>query len=157
MSKFIVSARSASDWTFIELAAFNITVQNVPFKEFFGNHLDVDPYSSISPVILNNIEAPNGNHPKSIRLFFQYLQDAMRPVLPEYSFTSGFAAFLLSMLDLDEPDRVVHRRQTLTYVMCEANVQAQTDVCIKNLRDGYILLLQEDKVSSFPHLHLPSY
>lgn len=52
------------------------------------------------------------------------------------------AAPFQSILHRDKPDCVIHQCRTLGFVTCGSNVQAQTDVCLK---DDYLLLVQEDK------------
>ncbi|KAJ7851442.1 hypothetical protein B0H14DRAFT_3661335 [Mycena olivaceomarginata] len=47
--------------------------------------------------------------------------------------------------DYDEPERVVHQRLEIGFMMCGQKVDAKPDVVIMD-GDDYILLVQEDKV-----------
>jgi hypothetical protein len=130
MSKIILSAKSGSDWTDNELTAFNIQVDTVDSATFF-NTVQL-PAPNVSPVILTNEARPQGILPKGDRLFFHYMRDAAKG---EESSVDDFAAFILGMFNYDEPDRVIHNRMELSFVMCGAVVDAE-----------YLLLVQEDKV-----------
>ncbi|KIJ31389.1 hypothetical protein M422DRAFT_185989 [Sphaerobolus stellatus SS14] len=144
MANLIRSAKSGSDWTKNELFAFNIAVVNQDVATFFGDpNL---PASTIDPIILNNLDPPPGPVAKSTRLFFRYLKDAMER-FPQGALTESavdsFAAYLLGLLDYDEPDRVVHQRLEIGFVMCGSRVDAKPDVCVMD--ENYLLLVQEDK------------
>jgi hypothetical protein len=140
MSKIILSAKSGSDWTDNELTAFNIQVDTVDSATFF-NTVRL-PAPNVSPVILTNEARPHGILPKGDRLFFHYMRDAVKG---EESSVDDFAAFILGMFNYDEPDRVIHNRMELSFVMCGAVVDAKPDVCIMS-ESEYLLLVQEDKV-----------
>jgi hypothetical protein len=113
MSKIILSAKSGSDWTDNELTAFNIQVDTVDSATFF-NTVRL-PAPNVSPVILTNEARPQGILPKGDRLFFHYMRDAAKG---EESSVDDFAAFILGMFNYDEPDRVIHNRKELSFVMC---------------------------------------
>ena len=127
-----------------ELVGFNIEVQDVDTLTFFDT--PELPPSRVSPVILNNVETPQGPLAKTDRLFFHYLRDAIRPKGEEPT-VGDFAAFILAMFDYDEPDRIIHQRKELSFVMCGERVVAKPDVCVMTFTD-FLLLVQEDKVSS---------
>ncbi|KAJ7934566.1 hypothetical protein B0H13DRAFT_1543786, partial [Mycena leptocephala] len=57
------------------------------------------------------------------------------------SAADDFTAFLLRMLDYDEPRGLVHQRKELDLIMCGRQVTAKPDVVIMNDQD-YILLVQ---------------
>ncbi|KAL0955382.1 hypothetical protein HGRIS_001630 [Hohenbuehelia grisea] len=139
MANILTSAKSGSDWTANELLAFNISLVSVPPEEFFETASLPDP--RVSSSILNNAFLPDGPTTKSDRLFFKYLKDAMRG---EESCVDDFAHFLLSMFDYDEPDRVIHQRKELSFIMHGSVVYAKPDVCVMDDTD-FLLLVQEDK------------
>ena len=142
MANIVRSAKSGSDWTENELVAFNIRIDNFDAATFFDN-ANV-PLPSVSPVILNNLEMPAGPLGKSDRQFFHYLRDAMRAT-GGGACIGDFAAFILRLLDYDAPDRVIHQRKEISFVMAGQRVNAKPDVCVTTDSD-YVLLVQEDKV-----------
>ncbi|RDB25626.1 hypothetical protein Hypma_006166 [Hypsizygus marmoreus] len=150
MANFRRSGKSGNDWTETDLKAFNIAVVNEDVATFFGNP-DLPPVSTtVDPTILNNSDLPPGTTTKSTRLFFQYLEDAR---VGSYvgaqreSAIIDFAAFLLGLLDYDEPDRIIHERMEIVFEMCGTFVDAQPGVCIWNHSRlwEYHLLLQQGK------------
>jgi len=140
MSKIVLSAKSGSDWTDNELTAFNIQVDTAESATFF-NTVQL-PAPNVSPVILTNEARPQGILAKGDRLFFHYMRDAAKG---EESSVDDFAAFILGMFNYDEPDRVIHNRKELSFIMCGAVVDAKPDVCVMS-ESEYLLLVQEDKV-----------
>jgi hypothetical protein len=59
------------------------------------------------------------------------------------------------MLGYDEPERVIHQRKELSFIMCGMEVDAKPDVCVMS-ESEYLLLVQEDKVRrSFSLVFLP--
>ncbi|KAJ7790611.1 hypothetical protein B0H14DRAFT_2939062 [Mycena olivaceomarginata] len=144
MSQIILSAKSGSDWTDNELHALNITISALDPTSFFGAPL---PAPTVDPILLNNLKRPSAQISKENRLFFRYLEDATSRFPsgpPAESAVDDFAAFLLRMLDYDEPERVVHQRLEIGFMMCGQKVDAKPDVVIMD-GDDYILLVQEDK------------
>jgi hypothetical protein len=132
-----------------ELFAYNISVVDEDVATFFGS-TDL-PQSTLDPIILNNIDAPPGLSSKSTRLFFRYLTATMTrfpPGAATESAVNDFAAFLLSLLDSDEPDRVVHHRLEIGFIMCGTRVNSKPDICVMDEQD-FLLLVQVDKVSSY--------
>ncbi|KAJ7082378.1 hypothetical protein B0H15DRAFT_852732 [Mycena belliarum] len=144
MSQIILSAKSGSDWTENELAALKITISALEPADFFGGPL---PLPGVDPILLDNLERPAAQISKDNRLFFRYLEDASSRFPsgpPAESAVDDFAAFLLGMLDYDEPERVVHQRLEIGFVMCGQKVGANPDIVIMDAED-YILLVQQDK------------
>jgi len=139
MSKIILSAKSGGDWTDNELTAFNIQVDTVNSATFF-NTVQL-PAPNVSPVILTNEARPQGILPKGDRLYIHYLRDGGKG---EEASVDDFAAFILGMFNYDEPDRIIHNRKELSFVMCGAVVDARPDVCVMS-ESEYLLLVQEDK------------
>jgi len=139
MVNILLSAKSGSDWTGNELTAFNIQVETVDAATFFNTNQLPNPI--VSPVILTNESRPQGQLTRSDRLFFRYLKDAIKG---EESLVDDFAHFLLSMFEYDEPERVIHQRKEVAFVMCGMTVAAKPDICVMSESD-YLLLVQEDK------------
>jgi hypothetical protein len=140
MANIIHSAKSACDWTRNELLAYNIRVVNEDFNMFFS-YPNMPP-STMHPDILNNVTVPP-NPSKSTRLFFRYMNDAM--VRSESAF-DDFSAYLLTLIDFDKLNRVIHHTSEIGFVMCRLNVSAKLDISIED--EDYLLFVQEDKVSS---------
>ncbi|KAJ7481062.1 hypothetical protein B0H11DRAFT_1807928 [Mycena galericulata] len=138
---------SSPSRTFNELTALNITIQALDPASFFGFDLpdpQTDPAVLAHPVLVNNLKRPAGAISKEDRLFFRYLEHAIRgfPTGPATeSDVDDFAAFLLQMLDYDEPEGVVHQRWEIGFIMCGQRVSAKLDMVIMNDED-YILLVQ---------------
>jgi len=128
MANVILCAKSGSDWTDNELTAFNIQVNTIDAATFFNT--GQLPAPLVPPVILTNERRPQGLITKPARLFFQYMKDA---VTGEESLVDDFAAFLLGMFEYDEPDRVIHQRKEVSFVMCGTVVAAKPDVCVDGL------------------------
>ena len=140
MANVILSAKSGSDWTDNELTAFNIQVNTVDAATFFNTAQLPAPL--VPPMILTNEKRPEGFITKPTRLFFQYMKDA---VTGEESLVDDFATFLLGMFEYDEPDRVIHQRKEVSFVMYGTVVTAKPDVCVM-MESQYLLLVQEGKV-----------
>jgi hypothetical protein len=113
MANILLSAKSGSDWSDNELTTFNIQVDSVDSATFFNMGQLPDPL--VSPVILTNESRPRGPLAKRDRLFFQYMKDAVKG---EKSLVDDFAAFILGMFEYDEPERVIHQRKEVSFVMC---------------------------------------
>lgn len=141
MSHINRSAKSGSKWTVNELAAFNIDVVAQDVPTFFGD--PALPESTVDPLILNHIDMPPGLASKSTRLFFRYLRDSTRS--PYGAAGEDFTSNILSLLDFDEPNRVIHRRMELSFLMCGERVDAKPDICVLD-DDSHVLLVQEYKV-----------
>lgn len=108
MAVIVRSAKPDIDWTVNGLFAYNIRVVNEDVATFFGSP-DL-PQFALDPIILDNTDTPPGPSSKSTLLFFRYLTDAVTRFPPgAATAVNDFAAFLLSLLSYDEPDRVVHR------------------------------------------------
>ncbi len=151
MANLIRSAKSGSDWTRIDLLAYNIRISTVDTEEFFGvPHL---PATMVDPIILNHVNAPVGLHlPRDVRLFFHHLHDVItRDTTVHEAFVIDFSLHLLgNLLYFDEPDRVMHQQVDLPFIMSGQQVYARPDIALRDSKN-HILLVQEDKVS-FPLL-----
>ncbi|KAK0221372.1 hypothetical protein IW262DRAFT_1373266 [Armillaria fumosa] len=144
MANIVRSAKSGSDWTVNELLAYNINVVDEDVATFFG--LPNLPAPTVDPIILNNPDKPPGPITRSTRLFFRYLKDTTErfpPGAATKSAVDDFASYLLGMLGYDEPDRVIHQRMEIGFIMCGMRVDAKPGICVLD-DDGYLLLVQED-------------
>jgi len=150
MANLIRTAKSSSDWTFYELLAFNIRVVAVDATVFF-NTPELPP-STASATILNNEEMPGGPLEKDDRQFFQYMK-RVDELGCSGSYVDDFAAFLLHLLNFDDPDRVICQRTEIPFPMAGKYVDAKVEVSLMNELDQELLLvIQEEKVSSFQHM-----
>ncbi|KAJ6609533.1 hypothetical protein B0H10DRAFT_2193828 [Mycena sp. CBHHK59/15] len=147
MANIVLSAKSSNQWTFNELAGLNIRIENVDAPSFLGSALP-DPRTDSTllahPVLIGNLTHPSGVISKDNSLFFRYLQHATRRFAlgpATNSAVDDFTAFLLRMLDYDEPKHLVHQRMELDLIMCGQQVTAKPDVVVMNDQD-YILLVQ---------------
>ncbi|KAJ7184308.1 hypothetical protein C8R46DRAFT_1208522 [Mycena filopes] len=142
MAHTVLSAKSGNDWTRIEVNALNIVVQELDAPAFFGD--EVLPEPTVDAILLDNLACPDGPMSKEHRLFFRYLEDASHFL---ESSTIDFTAFLLGILDFDEPGRVIHQRLEIGFFMCGQVANAKPDAVIIDEKEDYILLVQEDKMS----------
>ncbi|KAK6977775.1 hypothetical protein R3P38DRAFT_513570 [Favolaschia claudopus] len=150
MSRIILSAKSGSDWTDNELHALNITVETLNTDSFFGS--SSLPTSTVDPVLLANVKRPSGPLSKSSRLFFRYLEDAAGAFplgTPAESAVDDFAAFLLSMMDYDEPERIVHQRLEIGFLMCGQSVCAKPVIVVMDAADEAEPQLIAEAVAAF--------
>jgi hypothetical protein len=107
MSEIILSDESGIDWTENELHALNITIDTLDSTSFSGAALS----AAVAPILLDNRTCPSGQRSKENQLFFRCLEDDTSGFLSgpytESAAITDFAAFLLQMLDYDEPDGIV--------------------------------------------------
>ncbi|KAJ7306836.1 hypothetical protein DFH08DRAFT_793238 [Mycena albidolilacea] len=147
MANIVLSAKPSNQWTFNELAGLNISIEAVAAPSFFGSalpDLQTDPTLLAHPVLIENLTHPSDAISKDNSLFFRYLRHATRRFTlgpATDSAVNDFTAFLLRMLDYDEPKGLVHQRMELDLMMCGQWVTAKPDVVIMNDQD-YILLVQ---------------
>ncbi|KAF8908177.1 hypothetical protein CPB84DRAFT_1725221 [Gymnopilus junonius] len=148
MANLIRSAKSGSDWTINELLAFNIQVVPANTTVFFRN--PELPQLSISPMILDNLQMPDGDILDDERDFFLHLSSV------ENGFEESavdFAALLLRLLKYNSGrQRMIRSRKEISFIMAGQRVDAKTDICI--IEDGlFILLVQEDRHQGQAYLH----
>ncbi|KAI9228247.1 MAG: hypothetical protein DHS80DRAFT_23490 [Piptocephalis tieghemiana] len=141
MSKLTRSAKSGSEWTSNDLAAFNIHVETESDEQFFGCTLEDVDISDYPAGILAS--EPDRRHPEIYRLL-KYLDLAMTIRESEESAVDDFAAHLFEALGYVDLERFVCTRKDIRLFMCGQNVYAKTDVCIMT-ENEILLLLQEDK------------
>jgi hypothetical protein len=140
MATISLSANYSHQWTRDDLLAYNIRIMDKDFNTFFS-YPNMPP-STVHPDILNNVTVPP-NPSKSTRLFFRYMKDAM---IQSESAVNDFGAYLLTLLGYDEPDRVVHKRLEIGFIMSGIQVFAQPAICVEGDK---LLLVQEIKVSPY--------
>jgi len=143
MAKLLRTAKSGSDWTANELAAYNITVVPQNKEEFFGTIDFPDPaVPSLAGFMAT--EARRDAADQKTRQLLHFLDLAMDPKIGHEAAVDNFAAELLRGLGYDIPNKIVFIRHAIPFLICGENSLAQTDVCIMD-DDEILLLLQEDK------------
>ena len=146
-------AKPPDEWITYDLDVFNIQVISEDAQTFFGvPESDLPTPQTISPVILNNLTVPttpNDTLSKTERLFFAYLEDAMRFYAEEESQVKDFVVFLLGLLDYDVGPYILHTRKDLLFYTCREYAAAKADVVLTERRGALFhhrLLVNEDKV-----------
>ena len=139
MTGIPLSAKFGNEWTANELTAFNIRIETIDAATFFNTAQLPNP--PVAPAVLTNESQPQGLLAKQDRLFFQYMKDAVHG---EEAFVNDFAAFILGMLEYDQPGCVIHQQKKLFFDMCDMTVDTEPNVCV--MSHGYLLLVQEAKV-----------
>jgi hypothetical protein len=142
MANLLRTAKSASNWSEMDLHAYNITIVPQNKAQFFGTN-DL-PYPT-EPSMLNFMtnESQETATDKKTKQLLQYLYMAIYPRAGEEAAVENFAAELLRALEYDDSDRIVFIRHGMPFVICMETLVAQTDVCVMD--DEILLLLQEDK------------
>ncbi|KAF9448588.1 hypothetical protein P691DRAFT_35701 [Macrolepiota fuliginosa MF-IS2] len=139
MAQLIRRAKSGSDWTATELAAYHITVVYQDFATFFGTpNL---PRPAINPNVLTTLDHNSAPDDDTYRLL-RNLGLAMAPVTAEESAVDDFAVVLLRALGYEPRGKTLRTRKNLPFVICGENRRAQTDVCLIDEQE-IVLLIQE--------------
>ncbi|KAF8240065.1 hypothetical protein L208DRAFT_1352965 [Tricholoma matsutake] len=143
MANLIRSAKSGSDWTESELAAYHITIVPQNKQEFFG--LDDLP-APASPSLAGFMTIEDREHAmdRETRKLLHYLDLALDPKVGQEAAVDNFAAKLLEKLGYDDGDRIIFIRRALPFLICGVSSFAQTDVCVMDDNE-VLLLVQEDK------------
>jgi len=143
MANLIRSAKSGSDWTESELAAYHITIVPQNKQEFFG--LDDLP-APATPSLAGFMTTEDRDHATDMetRKLLHYLDLALDPKVGQEAAVDNFAAKLLEKLGYDDGDRIIFIRRALPFVICGVSSFAQTDVCVMDDNE-VLLLVQEDK------------
>ncbi|KAI9461140.1 hypothetical protein HD554DRAFT_2028417 [Boletus coccyginus] len=143
MAQLLRTAKSSSDWTANELAAYNITIVPLDKEEFFGT---IDFPAELSPAGFMTVETRQDAVDKNTRQLLHYLDLAIDPKIGQEAAVRNFAAELLVLrgLDYDDENRIVFIRQANPFLVCGGSSVAQTDVCTMDDNE-ILLLLQEDK------------
>ncbi|KAH9979646.1 hypothetical protein BJV74DRAFT_888074 [Russula compacta] len=143
MAKLLRTAKSGSEWTANELAAYNITVVPQNKDEFFET-IDFPVPDEPSLAGFMAAETRLDTEDKKTRQLLYYLDLAMGPKIGQEAAVGNFAAELLRGLDYDGANRIAFIRHAIPFLICGGNSLAQTDVCIFDDNE-ILLLLQEDK------------
>lgn len=148
------SAKCAANWTDTELFGFNIRVVDVNAATFFESDSPELPPSTVSEVILNNVQKPEGPLTKDERQFFQYI-DIVHPIpfRPGWSHVADFSAFITRMLNYDDEDCLIVQRKAVAFPMIWKVVYDRLDVCLMNVQTRKLLLhIHANKVRYFDFL-----
>jgi hypothetical protein len=141
MVNLVRSAKSGSDWTRFDLAAYNISIVEQDQDIFFGGSLP--PYTG--PVGFVQHEARvHGLDLPSLALI-KRLRLAMRLIEGEESCVDDFTAGILRALGYETEETVVLSQKNIRLYMCGKTVYTKTDVCILDDSFEILLLAQEDK------------
>jgi len=143
MANLIRSPKSGSDWTVNDLTAYNITVFRQNAATFFGQaDLPAPPHH---PDLLNRLMADEMEDDESYQVV-RYMDLAMDLVPGEESAVDDFAMQLLRVMGYAGRalGRDLRSRKDIPLFICGEWRHTKTDVCVMD-RDGYLLLVQEDK------------
>src|SRR5258708_22182388 len=141
MANIIRSAKSGSDWTRNELAAYHIECHREDPLTFF--EVQALPHPQIDPELLTSLDAAQSANDWNAELL-DLLDMAMSPRSGE-SAVDDFAAGFFRALGYAKHNRVARTRRDLSLLICGEFRHAQTDVCIVDRDHNDILLVQEDK------------
>jgi len=140
MSELIRAAKSASDWTYNELAAYNICVRRVSPETFFGS----EPVPPQGPRELLDARGPSQATDLGIIALLRLMESAMDEDEGEETAVDDFAMALFSQIGYISLSRMGRSRKPIRLYICGEERSAQTDVCL--IGEGRILLLvQENK------------
>ena len=142
MAELIRRAKSGNNWTWNELAAYNITVEYQNAATFFGTHNLPQP-ATINPAVLTATD-PDDAADDSVYELLRTMDLAMSPAPAEESAVDDFAVLLLRALGYSTRGRVSRTRKDIPLVICGENRYTKTDVCIID-QNQILLLVQEDK------------
>ena len=143
MASLLRSPKSANNWSNNDLAAFNIQVVNASIAVFF-NTPELPP-PTVSPVILNNLDKPDGPLEQDDRIFFEYMWWAEGPHSSE-PFVNRLTQYILRILNYDDHNHLICQRWQIPFPMAGQWVDAETEGClIGELK--YICLVHAGKVS----------
>ena len=143
MANFIRSAKSGSDWTEIDLEAYNIIVQFQDATIFFGE--DPLPPPAVDQELLE-VQDADAMVSVPAAVLVNLLDLAMKPPLAGESAVDDFAVALLTVLGYVNHHRVARTRKEVPLLICGERRYANSDICLIGRQQNYILLLvQEDK------------
>ncbi|KAG1876418.1 hypothetical protein DFJ58DRAFT_865341 [Suillus subalutaceus] len=137
-------AKSSSDWTRNELAAYNIKVDYQDAATFFEIDRDNLPQPDINPDILTTSD-PNDVADDDVSELLRTMEFAMSPAPAEESAVDDFTVLLLRALGYTKKRRVPRTRKVNPFVVCSEDRHAETDVCIIDENGILLLVMQEDK------------
>ena len=143
MANLIRSAKSGSDWSANDLAAYHITIVPQNKQEFFGLD-DLPAPASPSLAGFMTTEDREQATDRETRKLLHYLDLALDPKMGQEAAVDNFAAKLLEKLGYDDGDRIIFIRRALPLLICGVPSLAQTDICVMDDHE-VLLLVQEDK------------
>ncbi|KAF8266449.1 hypothetical protein EI94DRAFT_1733002 [Lactarius quietus] len=138
------SGKRGQHWTFNELDTYNIRINTVDTKAFFG--IPELPAPVVDPIILNHVTAPvDLQLPRALETFFGYLHDT---TLNVEVWVDDFALHLLgSLLRLNNRGGPIHLRPELPFVMNGCRVLAVPNLAIYDNENYPFFLFHRDKSS----------
>lgn len=144
MASILRSCKSGSDWTRNDLRPCNVVIQDQPLAVFLVSPPDSGRWGTFE----QHRMSPNASKQSRLRVFFRYLTDAWQRsagTIPTENAVNDFAHHLLTLMDFDEPNRVIHRHSEVSFNMGATTALAKPDLSVLDEED-YILLVQEDTV-----------
>jgi len=151
MADLVRSAKSGSDWTPNELAAYNITVRRQSATDFFGYQPDTIP-EFLNPEFVHSPVPPDDNiaDVATFRIL-QYIDLATRANATQESAIDDLARELLRLLNFEEKGTLLRSRYAIPFLISgDTGRVAQTDLCLIQGSSTILLVIQEDK-SIFSH------
>ncbi|KAI0289531.1 hypothetical protein BC826DRAFT_1106997 [Russula brevipes] len=128
-------AKSASDWGYKDLSAYNITIIPQTKKQFFGStNLPAPTNPSISEFMKVKYHDGAEDVNEQTRKLLHYFDYACNPKVGKEAAVDEFAKTLLANLDYDIEKRTIFIRHALPFAICGTDSLAQTDVCIKDAK-----------------------
>ncbi|KIJ58474.1 hypothetical protein HYDPIDRAFT_68087, partial [Hydnomerulius pinastri MD-312] len=144
MANIIRSAKSGSDWTSNDLAAYNIAVHRQPADTFFG-YTPSTISDGIDPAFLTATLPPNENLSDQTYRLLQYLHLATHANSGQESAIHDFAKELLRSLGFEERGTLLRSRYSIPFMICGDDRRvAQTDLCLIQGTTTILLVIQED-------------
>jgi hypothetical protein len=146
------TGKAGKNWTLDQLNAYNIRINTVDTRAFFGfSDLPAPVLFSPESIITSHVKPPAGLQlSNDDRRFFAYLNDTTL----DKGFVNDFAGQLLTVMGLELPTgRIVNQRIPLPFIMNKRRVKAIPNFLLQD-REEYILLLVETETVSFPSLAL---
>jgi len=146
MADLIRSAKSGSDWTSNELAAYNITVRRQSAPDFFGYQPNTIP-EYLDPEFVHSPVPPNDNiaDVATFRIL-QYIDLATRANATQESAIDDVARELLRLLNFEEKGTLLRSRYAIPFLISgDTGRIAQTDLCLIQGSSTILLIIQEDK------------
>jgi len=145
MAAYIRSAKSGSDWTLAELAAYNIKVLTESSQVFFGHIPSAIPDTIDSAFLSATFPADKSLSKDTYRLV-QYLDLVTHAHFSQESAVDDFAKELLRWLDFELPGTILRTRVSIPLLICgDSGRVAQTDVCLMADSSTILLVIQQDK------------
>jgi hypothetical protein len=142
MANIFRLAKSGSDWTFNELEAYRIAIQEQEQAQFFGGPLPeyAGPLGFVEHEDrVQGLDAPSLALIKRLGLATEIEEGGE-------SVVADFAVELLRVMGYEMDHTIVRTRKNIRLLMCSEFVLATTDVCLMDVSSEILLLVQEDKM-----------